>query len=744
MAATAGVRRVLMCTLIWLTGVSNVVSAGVPDDLDALLVQPPIIGVAPAARAWSADGKTLAFAWNEQGGATRDLWLYRSGSEGPERLTRLADQEKPGAGISELAWLGDQAVVFVSGGTLWRYSLEAAKLEELESDVAQLRNLKVAPDGSRLAFTSGGPGSSYQHAFMGDGSLWIRGADAAAGSPSQRLYGDAEPKVYVERYEWSRDGQQIALLEADNRPVRERDIHYHLGGEHKVDRVIRAFPGEAVTHRRLGVLELADADVRWLSLDDPEQPVWDFGLSPDGTRLFATTSDERVEHHKVDVYSLDTGERVRFHERRDPGNVVPGWRAAWAPDDDGLVILSDLHGFYHLYHVAHAGADPRAITHGDWEIWSFNVDAERGALYFIANRDHSAERHLYRVSFSGGDIERLTLAAGYWEAQFAADFSRVALTYSSDTVPPDLYTLALLGGSEPERVSYSPAPAFADYDWAGAQYINYASGRDDQSVQGRLQVPHDFDPQGCYPLIVGSIYADTVVNQWARLTHRPNWALDQYLVSQGYLVLKVNVRGSRGQGRVFSGGLHHDYGGIDIDDIETVVSGLIGDGTVDASRVGIWGNSYGGLMTAMSLFHKPGLYAAGIAGAPATNVWHAYPSQMWVMGAPKGNDFPERYERQSPLFQSDGLADPLMIIHGTTDPIVLYSDTLALIERLIAKDKPVELVTLPGGSHGWMADTPQQTRFAYSKMLDFFSRYVPSDKKSAGACAVPRVAAHGR
>jgi len=722
----------LLCSLFLLVGVVHPALARAPDNLDALLVQPPIIGVAPGARAWNTDGSALAFAWNDRGGPTRDLWLYRTGEEDAQRLTRIAEREAAGAGITEIDWIDARRIALVIDGALWSYDLGSAQLRELESGIAQLRNLQVSPDGRRLAFTSGGPATRYQHAFMGDGSLWLRDADAPAGSPSLQLHGDADPKIAVERYEWSGDSRRIALLEADNRPVRERDIHYYLDGDLKVDRVARAFPGEPVTRRRVGVLDLS-GDLRWLQRDDPEDPVWDFGLSSDGSRLFTLTSDSLVKQPRVSVHHVDTGDREVFYQRNDPGNVVPGWRAAWAPGDDGLVMLTDRDGYYHLYHVPEAGAEPRAITAGAWEIWSFHVDSASGLLYFIANRDHLAERHLYRVPVSGGDIERLTTAAGHWDPQFAGDFSHVALTHSSDTLPPDLYALSLSGAADATRITHSPTPAFDEYTWAEADYITYPSDRDGQLVSGRLQVPPDFDPRGCYPLIVGSIYSDTVVNQWARLTRRPNWALDQYLVSQGYLVLKVNVRGSRGQGRVFSGGLFHDYGGIDIDDIETVVRGLIADGTVDADRVGIWGNSYGGLMTVMSLFRKPGLYAAGIAGAPATNVAHAYPSQMWVMGEPAGEDFPARYERQSPLFQSAGLADPLMIIHGTTDPIVLYSDTLALLERLIEQNKSAELVTLPGGSHGWMADNPAQTRFAYRKMLDFFTLHVPPGP-AAGAC----------
>jgi dipeptidyl-peptidase-4 len=142
--------------------------------------------------------------------------------------------------------------------------------------------------------------------------------------------------------------------------------------------------------------------------------------------------------------------------------------------------------------------------------------------------------------------------------------------------------------------------------------------------------------------------------------------LDQFLVSNGYIVLNVNVRGSWGHGRSFRNGLH-EYGTIDIDDIESGVRYLVARGYADPARVGIWGLSYGGLMTTMSLFKKPDLYAAGVAAAPATNVWHAYPEQMRVMGKPAGDDYPARYERQSSVFHAAGLEDPLMIIHGTKD-----------------------------------------------------------------------------
>jgi dipeptidyl-peptidase-4 len=209
----------------------------------------------------------------------------------------------------------------------------------------------------------------------------------------------------------------------------------------------------------------------------------------------------------------------------------------------------------------------------------------------------------------------------------------------------------------------------------------------------------------------------------------PNWGLDQILVSQGYLVFNVNVRGSWGQGKAIRD-THKEFGSLDIDDIESGVRYLVSEGYVDPERVGIWGSSYGGLMTTMSLFKKPGLYAAGIAGAPATNVWHASPEQMRVMGKPEGDDYPERYERQSAVYYASGLEDPLMIIHGTRDATVEYSETVALIEALIANNKVFELVTLPGGNHYWGNDHVEQTRFAYKKMIEFFNRYLDPTRRT--------------
>ena len=94
------------------------------------------------------------------------------------------------------------------------------------------------------------------------------------------------------------------------------------------------------------------------------------------------------------------------------------------------------------------------------------------------------------------------------------------------------------------------------------------------------------------------------------------------------------------------------------------------------------------------------------------------------MGPPSGRDFPARYQRQSAPYHTDGLRDPLMIIHGTRDEVVLYADTMAMAQRMIAQDQMFELVTLPGANHPWDTENLPQTRFAYTRLVRFLDLYL--------------------
>lgn len=717
------------CTAIWsllliVTACQTVpkqpaVNPSTSFDLDTLYADQSIIGTTPINPVWSADGVHVAFLWNDEGYTFRDVWSYSVETGLKQRLTQHAagvsvDRSVTGGdnGISEVVWLdADKTqIAYLLAGKLY---IKTANEEprQIETEKNRIIHLSISPNGQQLAFTA-------------QSSLYTRSINAAADTQSRLLFDAGQPKTYIESFSWSNDSRKLIFKLTDTSPLPERVIHYYAEGELQKYQVQRAFPGQKTAAFTVGIVGIDGQTKRIFERPNATDYIWNYALSVDGKSLFINSSDLLVKQHSIYVYDVASGAREVFYQEHDPKHLRPDWQVAWAPKDDGLIILTDKDGYLHLYHQQTAESEPRALTQGEWEIASFAVHQLNHKIYFIANKSYLSERQVYSVSMTGFDVERVSAGeSGSHQLSLSANNHFASSLFSSDAKPLELYVINL-DNKTSTQITKSPRHEFYQHNWANISYIEFDSHVDGTRLVGRLSLPSNYDSSKKYPLIVGSVYSDSVQNQYGGRTSHPTWGLDQYLTAQGYIVLNVNVRGSWGQGRTHNQGLRHSYGVIDIEDLHSGVIHLVSEGYVDPNRVGIWGSSYGGLMTMMSLFKKPGVYAAGIAGAPATNVAHAYPGQMWVMGEPTGDDQPERYQNQSPLYHTNGLAEPLMIIHGSKDPVVLYSDTIAVAEKLIAQQKPFELVTLPGTSHGWDNEGNDVRLFSFKKMVEFFDRHL--------------------
>jgi dipeptidyl-peptidase-4 len=683
-------------------------------NLNEIYALPNMAGTDPKGAVWSSDNSQLVFLWNNSGRNFRDIWIYNVATG---KKTQLTNHDSKGEaaeldqGISQVVWLDNKTVnlAYTLKGKMYVYGSKGSQAIETEKSAVQ--SLALSPNGKLLSFTAGG-------------SLMVRSANPNDNKTAKMLVKFDEPKKFIRSYQWSTDSDSLIFQSMDNSDVAQIDIHYYANQDIQIDRVSRAFPGGETAKFNVGVVNVNSTKIQLYNRSNAMDYIWDYGLSADGKRLFINSSDDRVKHHSIYMYDVASAKQETFYYEHDPKNLRVNWKTAWAPNDDGLIMLTDIDGYLHLYHKKTAKSKPRAITSGNWEIASFKVDTKGEQVYFIANKSALPEQLLYRVSVDGGVVELVSDAKpGTHEAVYSPDMSMAASVFSTNEIPRDLYTIDL-NTRQTMQVTSSPLPSFYKQPWGSVQFVEFKSHMDGAPLIGRMSLPKNFDKNKRYPLIVGSIYSDSVRNQFGGRIYHPTWGLDQYLTSIGYIVLNVNVRGSWGQGQEHTKAKRHSYGGIDIEDLHSGVKHLVAEGIVDAKRVGIWGSSYGGLMTMMSLFKKPGVYAVGVAGAPATNVRHAYPGEMWVMGPAEGDDQPERYNSQSAMNYTSGLEDPLMIIHGSKDQVVLYSDTIEVVQRLIADEKMFELVTLPGSVHGWDAVGSVQRRFAFKKMVAFFNRYL--------------------
>jgi dipeptidyl-peptidase-4 len=195
----------------------------------------------------------------------------------------------------------------------------------------------------------------------------------------------------------------------------------------------------------------------------------------------------------------------------------------------------------------------------------------------------------------------------------------------------------------------------------------------------------------------------------------------QYLASLGFLVFKLDNRGSARRGLAFEGALRHHMGGIEVRDQARGVEWLAEQGLGDPSRVGIYGWSYGGYMTAMCLLTAPDTFRAGVAGAPVTD-WDGYDTHYTerYMGTPATN--PEGYRAASALTHAERLVGRLLLVHGMVDENVHFRHTARLLTELERAGRPCDLLILPGERH--MPRDEAGRRYVEQQVADYFTSHL--------------------
>jgi dipeptidyl-peptidase-4 len=665
--------------------------------LEKLYPDTPLIGTPPRRITWSPDETRCAFLWNEESGRIQNLFLFSPDiPEGPQRVTSFEDQ-----GIAGFCWgRSDNEIFYLKGTTLFRLELTGRSFTEIYKSRLRMRSLTLSPDGSSLCFLKGGNLCVY---------------DLTAGSCSQVTAFEGRSGG-IGRYAWSPDSQRIGFLFQDSSGMRQVDIPQFGREEVRLRKVPRAFPGDPDPVRKIGVLDLPQGEVWWV--DREFATLHSFVWSPSGARLLIEESAEFASQRTIFICEAEDLELHTAYQEESPSFTFSWiWSSQWI-DDDRIALTSDGSGFCHLYTLDLRDSQTRQLTSGEWEVLeTFPVRGE--SLYFIANRSRPEDRGLYRVHLTSGDIQRAVDRDGVYRPSLSASGRNVCVLFSDDKTPFDLY---FIREAKLERVTESPLPGFGELTWAETRYLTIPGGGDGVEIRIRMMLPSDFDPGKKYPAVIGSVYSNAVLNQWGGRDAHPTWGLDQYLVqAEGYVLLNLDVRGSLGYGRKFREDMLQGYGVVDIRDIAASARYLQSLPYIRGDRIGIWGSSYGGLLTLMSLFKNPGLFACGIAGAPATNLYHAFPGQMEVM---KSAEDKEAYENSSAYFWTQGLEDPVMLIHGIRDTTVLFMDSVSLVGKMIEEGKDFEFVVLPDAPHAWdMGPTPQ-TLFAFRKMIDFFGRHL--------------------
>ena len=357
--------------------------------------------------------------------------------------------------------------------------------------------------------------------------------------------------------------------------------------------------------------------------------------------------------------------------------------------DRHILMPSDRDGYMHLYLYTLGGQLKRRVTRGNYEVTDvYGYDEATGDVYYAANELGPQDKQVY-VAHQNGKTERLTAREGYNSATFSAGYKYFINTWS-DINTPVVYTLNNNSGKVLSTLVDNKGlkEKLAAYDLGTRELFSFTTS-EGVKLNGWMVKPAGFDASRRYPVIMyqyGGPGNQQVLNSWNIGMCGQGALLEQYMAQQGYIVVCVDGRGTGGRGAEFEKCTYLRLGELEAKDQVETALWLGSQPYVDKNRIGIWGWSYGGWNTLMSMSEGRPVFRAGVAVAPPTS-WRYYDTvySERYMRTPKEN--PSGYDEVNPMARVDKLSGALLICHGLADDNVHFQNTAEYTEALVQADK---------------------------------------------------------
>lgn len=364
-------------------------------------------------------------------------------------------------------------------------------------------------------------------------------------------------------------------------------------------------------------------------------------------------------------------------------------------DVNQFVTTSEKDGWSHLYLYDLKGNLVKQLTSGNFDVTAFyGFDQAKRLFYYQAAGISPLQREVYSVN-TDGKVRTISENAGTNSAAFSSTYKYYISTFSSATTPP-AYTLYDASGKQIRVLEDNAGlkEKLNEYKPRLKEFFTFNTS-ENITLNGWVIYPPDFDTSKKYPVLMNQYSgpnSQEVLDHWG-------FGFDEYIAQKGYIVMCVDPRGTGGRGEAFRKVTYLQLGKYEtIDQIETAkyVASLP---YVDESRIGIWGWSYGGFISASCMLKGDGAFKLGIAVAPVTN-WRYYDNIYTERFMRKPQDNPEGYDQNSPLFFADKLKGKLLLVHGMADDNVHVQNSVELSERLVQAGKQFDQMLYVNRNHG--------------------------------------------
>ena len=665
----------------------------------------------------TAAPKTGAVAWVLDQKGARNIWIAEAPAYKGRKLTNYLDDD--GQEIAQVAWTPDgRSLVFVRGGDF-----------EMERD---------NPNPAALA------GGVEQ-------AIWI--VPLSGGEPRKISEGNqpaVSPKgdriVFLKKNElWS-----VGLNDGD-KPVQ---LIHEKGAQNELrwspDGSFVAFANNRGDHTLIGVYDFGSKTIRYLdpSADRDSNPVW----SPDSkqvaflraaasTRAFSFGPVRTAQPWSIRIADAGTGQgRELWRASEGPGSnfhaMVAQNQLLWGAGDR-IVFPWERTGFLHLYSVSTRGDAPTALnSDGEFEAEHVSLSPDGRSVLFSSNQDDTDRRHLWRVSVLGENLTPLTRGTAIEWSPVETSDGAIAMLHSD---PQHSASAAIkTGGNGVRDLAPDSLPAaFPSTSLVIPQPV-VISAADGLRIHGQVFLPHDLKPGEKRPAMIffhGGSRRQMLLGFHYMDYYHNAYAMNQYLASLGYIVLAINYRSGIGYGLNFREAVN--YGATGASEYNDVVGAglyLRSRPDVDPKRIGLWGGSYGGYLTALGLARASDLFVVGV-DFHGVHDWNNVINNF-VKAYDPGKDVNAAriaYE-SSPMSSISTWKSPVLLIHGDDDRNVPFHETVILVEALRKQGVPFEQLIFPDEIHGFL--TYKRWIEAYTATAKFLDKYLkPGEQASLSQTA---------
>jgi dipeptidyl aminopeptidase/acylaminoacyl peptidase len=645
------------------------------------------------------------FAWVFNLRGSRNIWIAEpSGGESFKSRPLTSYKGDDGQDMGELAWdSSGETVVYVRDGNLDGGGADPNPLSLAQGPIEQQVFAVSAGGGEPRALGEGhSPAVSPKGdlvAYITKDQVWLA-----------HLRGASKPELLIRErgnsnsLRWSPDGSRLA------------------------------FVSQRGDHSLIGVYGIAEKSVLWLapSVDRDADPAW----SPDGKQIvfirFQAGGGRGGRARAglpwaIWIADTSTGKGHQCWKADEgPGSLFRGVESddqlLWAAGDQ-IVFPWERTGWLQLYSVPVQGGTPKPLTSGDSEVWHAALSPDREEIVYSSNQNDIDRMHVWRVSVKGGEPVELTPGQGIEVFPAVSSDGQTVATLSSDARNPLHSAVVTKSG---RIVDLAPETIPADFPRSSLvvpQQVIFPAA-DGLMIHGQLFLPSNAADGVRHPTVIffhGGPTREMFLGWHPMDAYHYMYGMNEYLASEGYVVLSVNYRGGTGYGLDFR--VPENFGAAgasEFKDIQGAATYLNSRPDVDPKRIGLWGGSYGGYMTALGLARASDLFAAGVdyagvhdwrnLGGGAANALGASPDRAQVAWD------------SSPLSSIKDWRSPVLVVQGDDDRNVSFSQSVELIQALRRQGVEFEQIVVPDEVHDSLLYHTWESFFEATD--DFFHRHL--------------------